>query len=289
MLLKQLAPIALVLALTGCAVSEPEPSVVAVDFEACFLTGVSTFEESTLNQALDISMHQAQVEFGIKIQVAELVSGAKSSVISRQARKFVTSGCNLVVSSGVGSQAAFESVAKANPEVDFLLLDAEATKDLELWDFDEWSAAFEAGYLAAMKASSTVGVWHQNQTGESANILDGFREGVDLFNVDNAAAVEVLVSKDLDALETADVVLATRELSAAELKDAVWLYLKMQPEQLLIDGVKTSLTGEFAGTAAKVGKAGGYFVFSTKALPSGAAGQISRLEKLFADGTIVGP
>ena len=300
MLLKQLAPIALVLALTGCAVSEPEPSVVAVDFEACFLTGVSTFEESTLNQALDISMHQAQVEFGIKIQVAELVSGAKSSVISRQARKFVTSGCNLVVSSGVGSQAAFESVAKANPDVDFLLLDAGVTNDqvdagesglanLELWDFDEWSAAFEAGYLAAMKASSTVGVWHQNQTGESAVVLDGFRAGVDLFNVDNAAAVEVLVSKGLDALESADVVLATRELSAAEPNDAVWLYLKKQPEQLLIDGVKTSLTGEFAGTAAKVGKAGGYFAFSTKALPSGAAGQISRLEKLFADGTIVGP
>jgi hypothetical protein len=173
-----------------------------------------------------------------------------------------------------------------------LLLDAGVTNDqvdagesglanLELWDFDEWSAAFEAGYLAAMKASSTVGVWHQNQTGESAVVLDGFRAGVDLFNVDNAAAVEVLVSKGLDALESADVVLATSELSAAEPNDAVWLYLKKQPEQLL--------TGEFAGTAAKVGKAGGYFAFSTKALPSGAAGQISRLEKLFADGTIVGP
>lgn len=295
-----LVSIALALSLTGCAVTEPEPSVVPVDYEVCFLTGVSTFEDSTLNQALDISMHQAQIQYGVKIQVAELESGAKSSVISRQARIFAGSGCNLVVGSGPGAQPAFESVAKANPNTKFLLLDGQASEEqirtgesgldnLSVVDFNEWSAAFEAGYLAALQAEAVVGIWHLAKAADANTVLSGFRSGVEFFNQENGSVLEILVSRDLSKLGRADVILATHEISALEADPRVWLYLEKQPQNLLIDSVKQALTGDLAGTVYLVTKSDGYLGFSTKILPSGSAGQISRIRELLSDGSIVEP
>jgi basic membrane protein A len=189
------------LALTGCAPANEEAQITPVDFKACLATSETSIEPGSIaDQALE-GVQRAVLNEGVKYKVLNARKDATTISYISQLKNLVRSDCNVIVAVSHRMSVAAYRVAKANPKVDFVLVDAALTNSKkvpaslpnvrELW-FDAHSAAFLAGYLAAATTqTNTVGAFGGASVKQVTDVLAGFKLGVTRFNEQNQKNVLV--------------------------------------------------------------------------------------------------
>lgn len=200
---RSLASLSLVaIALTGCTPVNEEAQVTPVDYKACLATSETAIETGSIaDQSLE-GIQRAVLNKGVAYKVLNARTDATTISYISQLKNLVRSDCNLIVAVSHRMSVATYRVAKANPKVNFVLVDAALTNSNKLpaslpnvreVRFDAPSAAFLAGYLAA-SASKTqmVGAFGGANVKQVTDVLAGFKKGVDTFNDKNNTAVKVI-------------------------------------------------------------------------------------------------
>ncbi len=198
---------ALALVLAGCATSpgtggpastSPTSATSAAsqpagDFKACMVADASGFSDGSFNQTSHQGLLRAEAELGIETGEIQ-APGEADYAASIQA--LVDTDCDLVTAIGFKHADAAEAAAIANPEVDFLLVDAMPTNpqpNLKPLLFDPTGAAFLAGYLAASQSQTgSVATFGAVRNADVVLFLNGYAAGVDHYNQAKGAQVQVL-------------------------------------------------------------------------------------------------
>ena len=177
------------------AASSGAAPVRSIDFKACMASDSAGFEDYSVNQASFAGLLAAQTDQGVEI--GHLVSGSDSrSGYTDSLNALVSQGCNAVIAVGADMGRATQSAAKTNPEVEFSIVDHAYDKpsaNLRGLVFDTAQPAFLAGFLAAAQSESgVVGTFGGTDISTVTTAMEGFKQGVERFNDDNDAAVEVV-------------------------------------------------------------------------------------------------
>ena len=108
----------------------------------------------------------------------------------------ISANCKMVITVGFDLGDATEKAAKANPDVDFAIVDYSYTdppSNLKGLVFNTAQPAFMAGYLAAgMSKSGIVGTFGGQKLSTVTIYMDGFYDGVQYYNQQNGKNVQVI-------------------------------------------------------------------------------------------------
>lgn len=169
------------------------PSTPVRDYQACLVADASGFADGSFNQAAHNGLLRAGAELGIETAQRQSDAAADYDVAIDA---LIGEGCELITVVGAQHAASAEAAAAANPQVDFLLVDAMPTTpqpNLKPLLFDVAGAAFLAGYLAASQsATGAVGTFGAIKDADIVVVLDGFAAGVQHYNQAKAAEVRLL-------------------------------------------------------------------------------------------------
>ena len=186
-------------ALAGCAqppvidsTASAEPQE-ADGYQACLMTDASDDAEGgPAQQALD-GLDRAKTELGVQINPMTAESSADYPQVLQT---LVDSDCSVIIALGSGTADSTQAAAKANPGVQFALVDAipnSAPANLRTVIFSTHESSFLAGYAAAASSSSgKVGVFGALSVPAVTIYMDGFVQGVDYYNDAKDADVEAL-------------------------------------------------------------------------------------------------
>lgn len=191
-------------ALAGCGAAPEETDGgnaggETIDFLPCIVSDAGGFDDKSFNQLSYEGMVQAADEIGVEYKDVESNS---ETDFAPNIENLVSQGCNAIVSVGFALSAATVEAATANPDVDFILVDDAADNDFDgekdaenvkplLYNTAE--AAFLAGYLSAgYSESGKVGTYGGMEFPTVTIFMDGFYQGVNYYNEQNDAAVEVV-------------------------------------------------------------------------------------------------
>ena len=146
-------------------------------------------------------MDSAADELGIKPLEFE---SANDNDYAPNLETAVSEGCTLIVSVGFKLSAATVESALANPEIDYAIIDDWADNDFDGTTdapnikplvFDTAQAAYLGGYAAAAWSAESgvnkVGTFGGMQIPSVAVFMDGYQLGVEKYNEDKSADVEV--------------------------------------------------------------------------------------------------
>ena len=190
------------LVLTGCAMAPTESATpTPASFTACLVADSKGLQDGGVNESAYSAIKEAVVSLGIA--KFEKVLGAKATTDQASASlgAMIGRGCNLIVATGAVMRSATIRAAKANPEVTFVLLDdtvpdkASVTlaPNLKRVNFATSQASILAGYLAAANSKTgLVATFGSFDTPAVRSAMQGFEQGVQLFNADTDADVVVL-------------------------------------------------------------------------------------------------
>ncbi|GAA2921191.1 basic membrane protein A [Microbacterium keratanolyticum] len=205
---KKLAGITLaagvILALTGCGQAPTEGGAgsdggEASSFLPCIVSDAGGFDDKSFNQLSYEGVVAAADELGVEVKKAE--SNAETEY-GPNIDNMVSEGCNAIVSVGFALSQATVDAANANPDTNFILVDDAADNDFDgkqdaenvkplLYNTAE--AAFMAGYLSAgYSKSGKVGTYGGMEFPTVTIFMDGFKQGVDFYNKENSASVQVI-------------------------------------------------------------------------------------------------
>jgi basic membrane protein A len=194
-----MASIAAVLA--GCAAApEATSSPAAVSkFLPCMVSDSGGFDDKSFNQ------------LGLEgLQAAAKALGAKEKHVESNADtdyapnidSLVAANCNLIITVGFNLSAASLAAAKANPNIQFAIIDdaADANFDGKVDEpnikpilFDTAQAAFLAGYASASYSKSgIVGTFGGMQFPTVTIFMDGYVDGVEYYNKQKSKNVKVV-------------------------------------------------------------------------------------------------
>ncbi|MGY4719809.1 BMP family lipoprotein [Naumannella cuiyingiana] len=197
---------ALTLALAGCAqppgqnTAEPggqasQPSAGAADFKACMVSDSGGFDDKSFNQTSYKGLTDAAAKLGI--QTGE-VESTNTADFAQNIQSMIDADCNIVITVGFLLSDDTLAAAKANPDVDFAIVDAapegfEELDNLKPLEFNTAESSFLAGYLAAgMSKTGKVGTFGGTNIPTVTIFMDGYAQGVQHFNTARGAKVEVL-------------------------------------------------------------------------------------------------
>lgn len=169
--------------------------------KACEVTDVGGVDDKGFNQKAYKGVTDAVEQLGVEGLVLE--SQAETDYATN-IQSFIDQGCNIVVTVGFLLGDATMEAANANPDTPFTIVDyaygenEDGTPQIannnvlgQIFNTDE--AAFLAGYLAAgMTKTGVVGTFGGINIPPVTIFMDGFYRGVQKFNADNGAEVEVL-------------------------------------------------------------------------------------------------
>ena len=120
----------------------------------------------------------------------------------------VDAGCNQITTVGFLLGDATLAAAKANKDVDFSIVDfayEKAPKNLKGLVFNTAEPSYLAGYLAAAKSETgTVGTFGGLNIPTVTSFMDGFKQGVEKYNEDTGADVQLLGWDGTDGSFTED-------------------------------------------------------------------------------------
>jgi basic membrane protein A len=169
------------------------------DFKACMVSDEGGFQDSSFNESGFKGLKKAEKDLGIQTQTAE---SKDPSVYERNIDSLISSDCNLIVSVGYNLATATGTKAKANPDVQFAIIDSTAQdedgKPIEVDNvkpisFDTAQAAYLAGYAAAGSSKTgKIGTYGGGKIPTTTIFMDGFSEGVDKYNEAHEADVKLL-------------------------------------------------------------------------------------------------
>jgi basic membrane protein A len=193
------------LALAACA-EAPEESgdggngaSATSDFKPCIVSDQGGFDDKSFNQLSYEGVVQAAEELGT--QAVEVQSQSESD-FKPNLESLVGQNCDAIVSVGFALSAATIESATANPETHYIIVDDAADADFDgqadaenikplLYNTAE--AAFLAGYLSAgYSEAGKVGTFGGMEFPTVTIFMDGFKQGVDYYNEEKGADVEVV-------------------------------------------------------------------------------------------------
>ncbi|MFV0452748.1 MAG: BMP family protein [Propioniciclava sp.] len=187
------------LALAGCA-APPEASTAptgsssqATDFLACMVSDEGGFDDKSFNETSYKGLMDAKDQLGVATK--ELQSSTQSDY-AKNVQAMVDSECDIIITVGFALGDATDTSAKANPEVDYAIVDfsyEEPADNVRGLMFDTAQPAFLAGYLAAsMTETGTVGTYGGAPFPTVTIFMDGYAQGVDYYNEQKGADVTVV-------------------------------------------------------------------------------------------------
>ena len=201
-LLAATAALALTVTLTGCSTQLPDPKITPIDFRACILSDQNGFTDGGANEAAYNGVLEAKAVLGIQLSAIELSSRHSSEAITKNLEKLTRANCDLIVAAGDAVVTALYESASSHPAQRYLLVDAQLNNsdgsprelgNVRAVAFDNQTAGFLAGYLAASKTrSGTVGVLTGRITQTTLEYVGGFKKGVQYFNLTQTATVNVI-------------------------------------------------------------------------------------------------
>lgn len=188
---------AILLAVTGCAAAPAAPGASAgasggaSNFCAVMVTNSGGLEDRSFNQSSWEGLQKAKADLGIKAQV--LVSTTETD-LAPNVQAAVESGCKFVLTVGYELATATEEQAKANPGVDFAIVDELVTgKNVKPIVFDTAQASYLAGYLAAgVSKTGKVATFGGGNQPPVTLFMDGFVDGVAKYNEVHGTVVVTL-------------------------------------------------------------------------------------------------
>ncbi|WEK62926.1 MAG: BMP family ABC transporter substrate-binding protein [Candidatus Microbacterium colombiense] len=187
-----------IFALAGCGQAPTEAggsdAPAASDFTACIVSDAGGFDDKSFNQLSFEGAQKAADELGATFKKAE--SNAETEY-GPNIDNMVSEGCNAIVSVGFALSQATVDAANANTDTDFILVDdagGDAKPDnLKPLLYNTAEAAFLAGYLSAgYSTTGKVGTFGGMEFPTVTIFMDGFKQGVDYYNDENSAAVQVI-------------------------------------------------------------------------------------------------
>ena len=165
------------------------------DFKACMVSDSGGFDDKSFNQTSHDGLEAAATNYGV--QTAEVESNDPSQ-FADNIQSLVDEGCNQITTVGflLGDRHR-DGLAKKNKDVDFAIVDfaysRRAPANLKGLTFDTGQPSFLAGYLAAAKSESgAVGTFGGLNIPTVTIFMDGFAQGVEYYNEENGAEVQVL-------------------------------------------------------------------------------------------------
>ena len=194
------------LALAGCgAAPETEEGTAAPeaesDFLPCLISDEGGWNDRSFNQSAKEGMDRALDELGV--EGIELESTSPNDY-APNLETLVSEGCTFIVSVGFNLSAATVESALANPEVNYAIIDDWADNDFDGTTdapnikplvFNTAEAAYLGGYASAAWSAGNgvnrVGTFGGMQIPSVAVFMDGFELGVQKYNEDMGAAVEI--------------------------------------------------------------------------------------------------
>ncbi len=187
---------ALLLAGCGAPPAETEggsdPAAEGTDYTGCIVSDSGGFDDQSFNQSSYEGIQAAKESLGIEVRQAE--SQAETD-FTPNVNSMVTAGCDMIVTVGFLLSATTKEAAEANTETNFAIVD-DAQIDLPNVKpiiYDTAQAAFMAGYLAAgTSESGKVATYGGIQIPTVTIFMDGFADGVDYYNEQKDADVQLL-------------------------------------------------------------------------------------------------
>lgn len=190
----------LALALGGCATpppaatSSPDASMAPKsDFLACMVSDEGGFDDKSFNETSYNGLLKAKSELGV--QTKELQSSTTADYAGN-VQKMVDNKCNIIVTVGFALGDATAAAAKANPDINFAIVDfayEKPEKNVKGLTFNTAEPAFLAGYLAAsMTKTGTVGTYGGAPYPTVTIFMDGYAQGVDYYNKAKGKSVKVV-------------------------------------------------------------------------------------------------
>ncbi len=194
-----------VFALAGCgqAPTEEKPGGDAGpavdDFKPCMVSDEGGFDDKSFNQLGFEGLSKAADELGVKPSKTESKS---ASDYQSNLDALASEGCTFIVSVGFKLSAPTIEAAKANPDINYAIIDDWADGDgdgktdaenIKPLVFDTAQAAFLGGYAAASYSKSgTVGTFGGAKIPPVTIFMDGFEMGVKHFNEEKGKDVKVV-------------------------------------------------------------------------------------------------
>lgn len=197
------------LAMTGCAAApesntnnagegDNNAAAGSEQFKACMVSDEGGFDDKSFNESGFIGLQRAEKELGVAIGSTESNSPAdfKPNVDSLIAQK-----CNLIIGVGYMLNDAVRDAARANPDIEFALVDARFTENDNVVEIDNAKpivfntaeAAYLAGYVsAAVSKTGTVSAFGGMQIPSVSIFMDGFSDGIMKYNEDNGKSVKLI-------------------------------------------------------------------------------------------------
>ena len=171
-------------------------STAGAGMKACEVTDVGGVDDKGFNAKAWKGVQDAAAQLGVE---ANLLESKTETDYAPNISAFVDQACSIIVTVGFLLGDATKEAANANPDIPFSIVDyAYADGDItnnnvlgQVFNTDE--AAFLAGYLAAgTTKTGKVGTFGGVNIPPVTIFMDGFYNGVQKYNADNGAKVEVL-------------------------------------------------------------------------------------------------
>lgn len=192
--MRKFAALALVLALTGCAATEPAPKVTPVDRKYCALSDSAGFADDGLNRSVYAALQQLKVQTGVGVMALE----TKAELTPKAGiQKLIDANCDAIITSGEDLAKPALEAAKTNDRIRFvsvsdILNTGGSSPNFVALTFNIYQAAFAAGYLAAASApSEEIATLDLLNSSESRKSIRAFTAGVARFNSQKRAKVKI--------------------------------------------------------------------------------------------------
>ena len=193
---------ALVLVLTSCGTPPTQRPTRNLekdeDFTACMLSDEGGFDDHSFNESGKKGLDRAGKELGVKTIAVQSESSADYAT---NIYALIQQNCKLVIGVGFNIAADLTESAKANPDIQFALIDASfidadgqpaSLPNAKPLLFKTAEAAYLAGYAAAgTSQTGVVGTYGGKPLPTVQIFMDGFAKGVARYNEDTGAAVQV--------------------------------------------------------------------------------------------------
>ncbi|QDP98633.1 BMP family ABC transporter substrate-binding protein [Microlunatus elymi] len=153
------------------------------------------FDDKSFNQTSYKGLTDAKKEFGIQTGAVESNS---NSDYAKNIQSMVAAKCNIIVTVGFLLADDTLAAAKANPDIDFAIVDSDdpkfkAVKNLKPLVFNTAESSFLGGYLAAsMTKTGKVATFGGTKIPTVTIFMDGFAQGVEYYNKQNGKNVQLI-------------------------------------------------------------------------------------------------
>jgi basic membrane protein A len=171
----------------------------ASDFQPCIVSDAGGFDDKSFNQLGFEGATQAADELGVELKSVESNS---ENDYAPNLESLVGEGCDTIVTVGFALSAATVDSAKANPDINYVLIDDAADNDFDGQKdaenvkpllYNTAQAAFLAGYAAAdYTKTGTVGTYGGQPFPTVTIFMDGFKQGAEYYAQEKGKDVKVI-------------------------------------------------------------------------------------------------